>query len=78
MDEIAQGAHVFIEGRAALDIELFGGGDLDVVDELPAPDAFDERVIEAESEDVLGSFFGQVMIDAEDLLLLEMAGDELN
>ena len=42
---------------------------------VAVPDAFEDRVAEAEDEDVLHRLLAQVMVDAEDLFLLEMPVD---
>ena len=54
-----------------LDGQRLGHVDLDVVDEVPAPDRLEEPVGEAQGEDVQRRFPCREVIDAEDLILIE-------
>ena len=54
-----------------LDAELLGHGDLDVVDVAAVPDGLEDGVAEAQRQDVLHRLFAQVVVDAEDLVLVE-------
>jgi NAD(P)-dependent dehydrogenase (short-subunit alcohol dehydrogenase family) len=49
-DHIAQGAGLFVERRAVFDTHSFGCGDLHVVDVVPVPNRFEQRVAEAEDK----------------------------
>ena len=48
--------------------------DLDVGDVLAAPQRLEQRIAEAQREQVLHRGLAQVVVDAEDLLLAEHAG----
>src|SRR6266508_683082 len=69
----ASGASVV--AAAPLDAELPGDGDLDVIDVAPIPDGLEDPVREPEHHQVLDRLFPEVVIDPEDLLLLEHAGE---
>ena len=71
LHHVAQRARLLIERAAALDADLFRGGDLNVIDIVPVPDGLEDAVGEAEDEDVLHRLLAQVMIDAEDLFFGE-------
>ena len=75
LDDVPDDADLLIERAAGLDADVLGHRDLDVVDEARVPDRLEEGVAEAEIEDVLDGLLGQVMVDAEDLLLVEGGQD---
>ena len=64
---VAQGARVVVVAAALFDAHGFGDGDLHVVDVAAIPDRFENSVGETERQNVLDSFFSQVMVDAVDL-----------
>ena len=66
-------AGLFVEGPAALDAELLRHRDLHALDVLAVPDRLQERVGEAEVEQVLDRLLAEVMVDAEDRRLVEVA-----
>ena len=66
LDDVANDARLLVELAAALDPELLGHGDLDVLDVVAIPHRLEKRVREAEVEDVLDGFLAEVVIDAED------------
>src|SRR5277367_610488 len=70
-DHIAQCAGLFVEGSTVFDTHGFGRGDLYIVDVVSVPHRFEERVAEAEDEDVLDCFFAEIVIDPIDRLLFE-------
>ena len=53
--------------------DVLGRGDLDVVDVVAVPDRLEQPVGEAEREHVLDGLLAQVVVDAEDLVLVEDA-----
>src|SRR5262249_29652080 len=55
--------------------ERFGGGDLDVVDVARVPERFENRVGEAEHQNVLGRFFSEKVIDPISLFFTEGIAD---
>src|SRR5262249_16058372 len=58
----------------SLDAEGFGHGDLHTLDMVAIPERFQERVGEAEEEQVVHRPLAQVMVDAEDRLLPLLGG----
>ena len=67
---------VVIAGPRA-DAERFGDRDLDTLDALAVPRRLDEAVAEAQDQQVLNRFLPEIVIDPVDLLLLEVAMDQL-
>ena len=55
-----------------LDADGLGGGDLHVIDVAPVPDRLEHAVAEAEHEQVLDGFLAEIVIDAIDLVLVEV------
>ena len=76
LDHVAQRADLVVVARARPDALLLGRGDEDRFDQVAIPHGFEQRVREPEGEDVLDGVLGQVVVDAEDLLLVER-GSEL-
>ena len=66
---------VVVCAAAAFHAERLGHGDLDVVDVLLIEERLEDRVAEAERQDVLHGLFSEVVIDAVDLALVEHLGD---
>jgi hypothetical protein len=77
LQHVAHGTGPVVIIGAAADAHLLGHGDLHVVDEVAVPQVLDEGVGEAEHQQVLHRLLAHVVVDAEDLLLLEVAVQEL-
>src|SRR5438067_11708635 len=73
LDEIAQGARALVVPGAAADAAVLGGGDLDAVDEVAVPDRLEQRVSEAQSDQVLNRLLAEIVVDPEYLGLVEHA-----
>ena len=73
LDHVADGAGLLVEGAAALHAEILRHGDLHALDVIAVPDRLQERVGEAEEQQVLHRALAQVMVDAEDRRLVEVA-----
>ena len=71
LDYVTNRADTLVESAARGDVEVLGHRDLDLVHVLAVPDRFQERVREAEKEDVLDRRLAQVVVDAETALLGE-------
>ena len=71
LDHVANGARLVVERAAALDAEILGHRDLHALDMVAIPDRLQERVGEAEEQHVVHGPLAQVMVDAEDRLLVE-------
>ena len=67
LEYIPQYAGMIVEAGASANILLFCDGDLHVVQIIAVPDRLENRVGEAKKQDILGSFFAEVMIDAKNL-----------
>ena len=75
LDHVAQHARLLVVGAPPLHAQLLGHGDLHVVHVAAVPDGLEEAVGEAEDEDVLHRLLAQVVVDAEDLVLLQLAAE---
>ena len=71
LHEVAQGAGLVVVAGPRADADVLGRRDLDVVDEVAAPDRLEHAVREPERQHVLDGLLAQVVVDAEDLLLVE-------
>jgi len=75
LHHVAQGAGGFVEGAAFLDADFLGDRDLDVGDMFAPPQRLEQRIAEAQGEQVLHRRFAQVVVDAEHLRLPEDTAD---
>ncbi len=73
LDHVAQAAALLVIAGARFDPDLFGDGDLDVVDEIAVPDRLEDGVGEALHEQVLYGLLAEVVVDAENLRFVEHA-----
>src|SRR5690242_8548549 len=73
LDDVADRARLIVKSAPPLDAEVFGHGDLHTLDMMAIPERFQERIGEAEEEQVVHRQLAQVMVDAEDRLLVEGA-----
>ena len=74
---VADGSRLIIKSAAPLDAEVFGHGDLHTLDMIAIPKRFQEGISETEEEHVVHRPLAQVVIDAEDCLLVEGAEQSL-
>src|SRR5439155_11926417 len=74
---IAQGARLFIERRAVFDSHRFSSGDLHILDVVPVPHRFEQRVAEAEDEDVLYRLFAKIVVNSVDRFFVEYAAHNI-
>ena len=72
LHHVAQRAGAFVVRGAALDADGLGGGDLHVIDVAPVPDRLEHAVGEAEHQQVLDGLLAEVVIDAKDLIFVEV------
>ena len=77
LEHIAQNACPIVVAAAMLDIDLFGNRDLDMIDVIAIPDRLENRIGEAEEQDVLDGLFTEIMIDTVDLIFLERLMDDV-
>ena len=76
-DHVAERAGLLEKGGAALDRQLLGHVDLDIVDVPAVPDRFEQAVGEPKREDVLDGLLAEEVVDAEDLGLVESGVEAL-
>src|SRR5262245_37009484 len=77
LNHVADGAGLIIERPPALNAEILRHGDLYAFDLIAVPERLKERVLEAEEHHVMHWSFSQIMIDAEDVLFVESAEQNL-
>ena len=73
LHHVADGAGLLIEEAAALHAETLGHGDLHAFDVVAVPDRLQEGVGEAEEMQVLDRVLAEIMVDAKDRRLVEVA-----
>ena len=77
LQHVAQGARLVVIIGTRLDAGLLADRDLHVVHEIAVPQRLDHQVRKTEYQQVLYALLGEVMVDAVDLLLVEMAVQQL-
>ncbi len=70
LQHVAEDARLFVVAAARLDAQLLARGDLHVVDVAAVPDGLEDGIGEAQDEEVLDGLLAEVVVDAEDLLLV--------
>ena len=68
LDDVAPRADGVVVAGARADPDVLGHGDLHVVDVALVPQRLEDRVGEAQGEDVLDRLLAQVVVDAEDVV----------
>jgi hypothetical protein len=76
LQHVARGATAVVITPAGADTELFGDGDLDVVDVATIPKRLKDWVGETQDEEILDGLLAEVVVDAENLRLAEIAGGD--
>src|SRR6266550_1628434 len=71
LDHVADHAGFVVITAAALNANGLGVGDLDVIDVLAVPERLENTVGKPKHQQVLNSFFAEVMIDAINLVLFK-------
>ncbi len=74
-NHVAEGAGRLVIAAAQFDSQLFGDGDLHVIDVAPIPDRLEDAVGEAKRENILHRFLAEIMVDAIDLLFIDNLAD---
>ena len=70
LHHVAQGATALVVAGPLLHSHRFCSGDLHVGDVVAVPDRLEDRVGEAQHQDVLHRLLAEIVVDAEDLVLL--------
>jgi hypothetical protein len=73
LHNIPDGAGLILERSSTLNSEVFGHRDLHALDLIAVPERLQECILETEKDHVMHRPFSQVMIDAENMFLVEMA-----
>ena len=71
LDDVAHRAHRVVEVPAIGDVEVLAHSDLHAGDELPVPDRLEDRVREAQVEDVLDGHLSEEVVDPVELRLVD-------
>ncbi len=71
LHHVAQRAGVVVIVAAALQPDRLGDGDLHVIDDIAVPQPLEDRVGEAQRQQVLHRLLAEVVVDAEGLRLGE-------
>jgi hypothetical protein len=77
LHDIANDAKLVKISATPLGTERLLERDLHVVDVVPVPGGTQERVAESQNEDILHHLLAQVMVDAEELVLLPVGLERL-
>ena len=77
LDDVAGGADAVVVAGPAADADVLGHGDLHVVDVVGVPDRLEQRVGEAQRQDVLDGLLAEVVVDAEDRPRVEDLADDV-
>ena len=70
LEHVAEDAGVFVVAAAVAYVEVFENGDLDVIDVVAVPERLEDGVAKAKYDEVLDGVFAEVVIDAEELVLV--------
>ena len=73
MHHVTQGPGFLVIAGTRADAQFFTDCDLNMIDGLAVPEFLENRVREPEHQNVLHGLFAQIMVDAEDLLLVGVA-----
>ena len=77
LHHVPQGPGLFVVAAPASHPGAFGHGDLDALHQVPVPQGLEDGVGKAEDQEVLDRFLAQVVVDAVDLGLVEIAVQQL-
>ena len=77
LNHVADCAGLIIERASALNSKVFRHSDLYALDLIAVPERFQNRILEAEEDHVVHRPLAEVMVDAEDVLLVESAEQNL-
>ena len=72
LNHVAHNARRFVVAAASFDADRLGVGQLHVIYVLAIPQRLEDAVGEAKDEQVLDSLFAEIMVDAINLLLVQI------
>ena len=76
LKDVAHRSRLLVERGASFDAERLRDRDLDMVDELSVPDRLEDAVRESQREHVLDRLLAEIVVDAKDLALDEVLGEQ--
>ncbi len=71
LDDVTHRARRVVELPAAFHADRLGDGDLHLLHVVAVPDGLEDRVVEAEAQDVLDRLLPEVVVDSVDLVLTQ-------
>jgi len=71
LDDVANGANLFVKRSPALNSKILRHGDLHTLDMRAVPEGFEHFVRKAEEKHAMHRLFAQVMVDAENFVFVE-------
>ena len=71
LNDVANGASLFIKAAATIDAEFLGHRDLHALDVVVVPDGLEQRIGKAHDEQVLYRLFAEKMVDAKNAGFVE-------
>ena len=77
LHHVADGADLIVKSAPALNAEIFRHRDLHALDCVTVPERFQHRVGETEEQHVVHGLFAEVMVNAENGLLVESFEQDL-
>ena len=77
LNDVAGRADAVVVARTRADADVLGHRDLHGIDVVCFPQGFEHGIREAHRHDVLDGFLAQVVVDAEDVLLVEDLRDDV-
>ncbi len=71
LQHVAHRAGIVVVIAAAFDADGFGDGDLHLLDVARVPQRLEQRIAEAQRQQVLHAFLAEVVVDAKDAVFVE-------
>ena len=75
LDDVAEESFFFKKMAAGANADVFGHGDLHMIDVFVIPERFEDGVGKPKNEEILNGLFAEIMIDPVDLALIEIFFD---
>ncbi len=76
LHHVPQSTGLVVEVAAPFGTDRLRDGDLNVTDAPPPPQRLEQRITEAQRDEVLNRLFSEIVVDAIDLLLFEDRADQ--
>ena len=75
LDHVTHHTGTFVVRATTLNTNRFGIGNLDVIDVLPVPDRLEDSVCKTKDDQILDSFFSQIVVDSVNLVFIKHGSD---